>query len=251
MKSVLETIHDLRSIHGQFSTQRVEEASVNKILEASVRAANSSYRQAYSIVTTRDRGNMKEMGYVGSVMFIYCADFTRQIKLAQYFGFKHPDPNLADFTTASTDAVLAAQTAVIAAKSLGIESLITNCIHRGDINRVYQAFNLPEKFCFPVIAVVFGYPEEIPKQQKQRLDDQSVIHKGTYKMPDLEECRRISRLYDSNPIGLMDSSQWRKNGYEHYLEWFFEKWRGLNKTGVEQTEEKSHFQKMVEKAGFV
>jgi len=47
-----------------------------------------------------------------------------------------------------TDTALAAQTAVIAAGSLGIDYLFTNSIHCGDLRGFCEKFNLPDKLCF-------------------------------------------------------------------------------------------------------
>ena len=59
------------------------------------------------------------------------------------------------FVTGSTDTILAAQTACIAAKSLGIDSLFTQRgLHRRDISQVFKTLNLPDKYCFPLVALV-------------------------------------------------------------------------------------------------
>ena len=73
------------------------------------------------------------------------------------------------FVTGSTNTILAAQTAVIAAKSLGIDSLLTNGVHRGDMERLWEMLGLPRQYCFPLIALVLGYAAKEPAYQKGRL----------------------------------------------------------------------------------
>jgi len=66
-------------------------------------------------------------------------------------------PGEGDLFLACSDALIAAQTAVIAAESLGIGSC-----YIGDIMENYEfhrdLFNLP-KYVFPISLVVFGYPK--------------------------------------------------------------------------------------------
>lgn len=68
MNETLKTIHSMRSVHGDFNDQAVEEEDLQTILTAAVQAANSSSRQAYSIVAVRDKETMKFFGYTASVI---------------------------------------------------------------------------------------------------------------------------------------------------------------------------------------
>ena len=61
MNDVLETIDNLRSIHGNFSDKMVTENDLNIILKASVRAANAGNMQTYSIIVVNDKAVMKEL----------------------------------------------------------------------------------------------------------------------------------------------------------------------------------------------
>ena len=50
----LKTIHSLRTIHGNFSDKAVPDDTIRLIIGASVRAANASAYQSYSIVVVKD-----------------------------------------------------------------------------------------------------------------------------------------------------------------------------------------------------
>ena len=50
MNETIKTIHSLRTIHGDFSDKKIPDSDFDAILDASVRAANASARQSYSII---------------------------------------------------------------------------------------------------------------------------------------------------------------------------------------------------------
>ena len=158
MNETCKTIHSLRTTHGNFSEQAISSEDLQTILNACVRAANASARQSYSIVVVEDKAVMKKVcGFVGSKALLFCADYNRLIDTAAHLGHGFAADGVVPFVTASTDTILAAQTAAIAARSLGIDSLFTNGIHRGDMSRVYELLDLPEAHCFPLIMLVLGY----------------------------------------------------------------------------------------------
>ena len=227
MNSTLQTIHSLRTVHGDFSQRDISDSDLNEILEAAVRTSNASARQSYSIIVIDDRARMKELfGYQGSRALIFCVDFNRIMATARHLNQEFDNGDIFGFITGSTDTAMAAQTAVIAAKSLGIDSLITNGLHRNDINKVYQMLNLPEKSCFPLITIVLGYPNKEPAYQKGRLSLKHIVHRGSYQAHSADQLDEIIAEYDDHNrhLGMVDN--WENMGYRHYLDWFYEKWTG-------------------------
>lgn len=225
--STLKTIHSLRTIHGNFTDRPIPETALKAILEACVRAANASNNQSYAIIVVKDRKKMTDIcGYSGSCLLVFCADYNRIKSEAEVMGYRFDPGNMEFFVTASTNTVLAAQTAVIAAKSLGIDSLLTNGIHRGDMGRLWQLLGLPEKHCFPVIALVLGYPTTEPASLKGRLTGTGVIHDDSYHRLTQEGTGELIRKYDQpgQNLGLRDD--WSAKGYKHYLDWYFKEWAG-------------------------
>jgi nitroreductase len=224
MNETLKTIHDLRTIHGNFSSREVSGKDLQIIIDACVRAANASARQSYSIVVLDDREVMKKLGYVGSKALVFCVDYNRLIGAAAYLGHKFYPQDIIAFITGSVDTILAAQTAAIAAKSLGIDSLFTNCIHRVNLNNVYELLSLPRQSCFPLIELVLGYPDKEPEYKKGRLSGKGIIHYGKYSNLSSEEINELVNEYDDKQrhIGLTDN--WENEGLVHYLDWFYTKW---------------------------
>jgi hypothetical protein len=150
------------------------------------------------------------------------------------------------FVTASTNTILAAQTAVIAAKSLGIDSLLTNGVHRGDMERHWQKLALPSKHCFPLIALVLGYAAKEPPYQKGRLSGPGVVHDGTYHNLTGEEADAIIRQYDDKTLHLGLVEDWEQKGHKHYLDWLHKEWLGRNRKPGE-----TQVLTRLRKAGFV
>ncbi|MBP2643254.1 MAG: nitroreductase [Firmicutes bacterium] len=178
MNETIRTIENLKTVRN-FADRNIPKEHLTAILKSCVNAASASARQTYSIIVIDDKKVMREIGYVGSIMLVFCVDFNRIIDTAEYLGFKyrHEIPPITDFMTGSTDTILTAQTAAITAKSIGIDSFFSNCVHRGNINRIYKLLNLPEKYCFPLIALILGYEDERKQKltKKGRLSGPGII----------------------------------------------------------------------------
>lgn len=98
----IKTIRSLRTIHGNFLDKPLPESSLQTILRASVRAANASNMQSYSIVVVKDRQKMKEVcTYQGSCLLLYCVDFNRLKASAELLGYSYFPDNMTAFVTAS------------------------------------------------------------------------------------------------------------------------------------------------------
>jgi nitroreductase len=228
----LRTIHSLHSTHGDFSERAVSDADLDTILAATVRAANASNSQSYSIVVSRDSDKIQKLTtYRASCLLLYCADETRLTDTAKYLGYESFPGTAGEFVWSSTNAILAAQTAVIAARSLGIDSLTTNGIHRGDMERVWEILELPRQGCFPLIALLLGYGRSTPAVKHGRLEGKGVVHREKYQRLSKDELKELVRTYDDPNRHLwlaQFGEHWKEQGYQHYLDWYYKKWEGQN-----------------------
>lgn len=244
----LRTIHSLRSIHGDFSDKRVSDSDVKTILEASVRAANASNMQTYSIVVSRDPEKIQKLTtYRAGCLLLYCADYTRVTDTAAHLGYEYHADNLEAFITSSTNTILAAQTALIAAKSLGIDSLLTNGIQRGDFERIWTILDLPQQSCFPLIALLLGYPNHEPAYKRGRLKGSGVIHYERFQRLQKSELDEIVRQHDDMTLHIGQDNGWDKKGYKHYLDWFYKEWAH----GSKPTTSEGQMFRRLKKSGFV
>lgn len=224
MNETLQTIHDLHTTRN-FADRTIPDADLQVVLEASVRAGSGSNRQSYSIVVVQDREVMKSIcGFQAPVLLLYCIDTNRMADLAQHLGCPYGMDPAWMITTGAVDAVMAAQTAAIAARSLGIDSLFTNGIHRGDPERVFAALDLPERNCLPLIAVLLGYAKEDDGKRKGRLCGPGLIHYGRYHRLTADERRAQIAEYDDPKRHLGLCQDWAEKGAAHYLEFVFTQW---------------------------
>jgi len=236
MNDTLKTIGGLRSVHGNFSARPIGDADIETIIGAAVRAANASARQSYSMIVLEDAGAMRELtGYSSSRMIVFCVDFSRIEATSVRLGHGAFPVDLTEFVNGAMDTSFAAQTAVIAAKSLGIDSLLTNGIHRARLDRVYEILGLPERLCFPLIALALGYPAEEPHGLKGRLRGAGVVHRGRYCPLTDEEADSLIAEYDDESRNLGINPGWKDQGFGHYLDWFYTKWSG--QTPIEKERE--------------
>ena len=242
----LKTLQNLRSIRN-FSDKDISSEDLEAILHSSVCAANASSRQSYSIVAVEDKELLKQFFYGANKGLLFCVDYNRIIDMANHTknDFEVVGPRA--FVTGSTDTILVAQTATIAAKSLGIDSLFTNSVHRVPFADVYKAFNLPDKYCFPLIALCLGYPEDEPTFKKGRLKGLGVIHYGQYKRMNKKEMDELLKEYTiaENRLSNIPVDKLKENGFEHFLDWFYQAW---SKRGFPQPIEE--FYNILIKTGF-
>lgn len=247
----IKTIQNLRTIHGNFTGKEIPDETIELILQSSIRAANASNTQTYSIVVVKDREKMRQVcTYQGSCMLLYCVDFTRLKDSAASLGHAYHPDNIVELITAGINTAFAAQTAVIAARSLGLDCLTTNGIHRGDMERVWTLLDLPKTHCFPLIAVVLGYPTREPDHKMGRLDGAGIIHWGKYHRLTKEEVEEITREYDDKEqhLALDFGRNWEQQGHKHYLDWYFKVWSGGNS---KPTQSETQMFQSLKRSGFV
>lgn len=150
-----------------------------------------------------------------SKCLVFCLDYNRIAATASYLGYNYvPGKNRYGFISNIFDISILTQTAVIAAKSLGIDSLITNAIFRQDIRNIKKILKLPDKYCFPVMTVLLGHSDKPDTQTTGRLSAKHVVHKCTYApISDIPHEEIIAELDDIYP-------EYLNKQYPHYLDWY-------------------------------
>jgi nitroreductase len=229
--------------------KEISKEDLDLILECSIRAGNSGNRQVYSIIVVKDPVLLKKYYYSANRALVFLVDFNRWVDLAKHLNFdiESSIDGLRGFTMSSMDAMLAAQNAALAAKSLGIDSLFTSSLHRGDLDEIYQEFNLPDKFCFPYLSLALGYSDESPEPLKGRVS-KGVIHSDKYSPLTDEELDAQIMEYDDpeNHMSFVTPEQVQKAGFKHALGYYFGKW------AISEPKEKIQaFYQRLEKSGFL
>lgn len=226
MNETLKTIHSLRSIR-KFSEKEVIKQDMEKILDATLRTANSGNRQIYSIIVVDDKKILRDYFYKANKALVFCIDYNRWFDCAERLGHSPVVGDIRGFIMGSIDAVMASQTATLAAKTIGIDSLVTTSAFRKELKQIYELLNLPEKYCFPLIGICLGYPEEEPEYLKGRVR-KGVVHYSKYQRLTPEEIDEVINEYDdpNNHFTTKTKEEFEKEGVKGFLDNYFKNWDG-------------------------
>lgn len=194
---MIDLLKNRRTIR-KYKEEAIDDALLNTILEAGVRASTTGNMQVYSIVVTRDNGKKEELAPChfnqpmirqAPVTLTFCADFNRFNLWCKQNNAEPGYDNFLSFVTAAIDALLVAQNVCVAAeaKGLGICYLGTTTYLA---DKIIDVLELP-KGVVPITTVTLGYPDETP-EQVDRLPLEAVVHNETYKNYTSEQ---IDKLY--------------------------------------------------------
>ena len=204
MNVVIETILNRKSIRA-YSKQPVTEDEKQAILQAALRSPTAGNMMLYSIIDVQDQGLKDHLAITcdhqpfiakAPLVLLFAADYQRWFDyyrlsgveaLCQGRGQSMRRPEEGDLLLACCDTLIAAQTAVLAAESLGIGSC-----YIGDILEQFEThqamFGLPQ-YVLPICLICFGYPTEKQAARKltPRFDPKFIIHTDRYhQLNDLE-----------------------------------------------------------------
>ena len=205
MNPTIETLLGHRSIR-RFQNTPVGQDELDLILQAATQASTWGNMQAYSIIVTRDRKmkqkllepHLRQSMIVDAPIFLtFCADFHRMRQWLKLSDAPLNFDNYISFMIAGIDAVLASQTAAIAAESLGLGicymgTTLVSAHHIGEI------FGCPENVV-PIVGFAMGYPNEKPGR-KDRLPMRAIVHDEVYREFSDSEIQSIYR--NKNDEGL-------------------------------------------------
>ncbi len=198
MNPVLKVIHNRKSVR-VYVDRPVSRDVKQAILQAAMRAPTAGNMMLYSIIEVDDPHLKDTLARTcdnqpfiakAPLVLLFLADYQRWYDYFICSGAS-PRPELrrepmrqpeeGDLMLACCDALIAAQTSVIAAESLGVGSC-----HIGDIMENFEVhrdlFNLP-RFTFPICLVCFGYPTQQQKERPQttRFSSEYVVFTDRYR----------------------------------------------------------------------
>jgi len=195
---VIETILNRRSIRA-YEDRPIADAVRQEILRAAMRAPTAGNMMLYSIIHVADKGAKETLARTcdnqpfiarAPLVLLFLADWERWY---DYFmacgveqwclerGLQLEKPSEGDLMLACCDALIAAQTAVIAAESMGIGSC-----YIGDIMESYEIhrdlFKLPP-YVFPICLLCFGYPakRQLERPLSTRFGQEFIVFENEYR----------------------------------------------------------------------
>jgi len=213
MNETLRIIDSRRSTR-VFDSQLVIQEEKELILKAAYRAPTAGNMMLYTIIEVEDQGLKEKLvetcdsqSFIAKAPFvlIFLADYQRwwdyyhvceAPQRAAELERKNRKPQQGDFLLASCDALIAAQTAAIAAESLGIGSC-----YIGDISEHYEIhrdlLKLPQ-YVFPVAMLCFGYPvkRDVVRKRSPRYSPEFMTFKNQYHHLDEAELKEMFAPYE-------------------------------------------------------
>jgi FMN reductase (NADPH) len=160
--------------------------TIKAIVAAAQRTSTSSNIQAYSVVAVTDPAKRARLAELcgkqehiarAPVFLAWCADLARLDRACELRGYIQETGYVENFLVAAVDAVIAAQSAALAAESLGLGICYIGSI-RNNTQAVIDLLGLP-RLVFPVTGMTVGWPAAQP-QLRPRLPLQSMLHWESY-----------------------------------------------------------------------
>jgi FMN reductase (NADPH) len=159
---------------------------VESIVAAAQRTSTSANLQTYSVVAVADEQKRAQLSELccgqkqvaqAPVFLAWCADLSRLDRICQIRGYEQVTAYVENFLVAAVDAVIAAQTAALAAESLGLGICYIGAI-RNDPRAVIDLLALP-RLVFPMTGMTLGWPAGQPFL-RPRLSLGAMLHWETY-----------------------------------------------------------------------
>lgn len=197
MNETLKVIENRRSVR-KYAETPITAAEKEAILHAAMRAPTAGNLMLYSIIEIADQSLKDKLAVTcdnqpfiaqAPLVLLFAADYQRQMDYFQYSqaeafcaekGCTPRPPQEGDMLLACCDTLIAAQTAVIAAESLGIGSC-----YIGDILENYEThrdlLNLPP-YVLPISLLCFGRPAVVKEESRltSRYEEKFVVFKDAY-----------------------------------------------------------------------
>lgn len=219
MNPVLETIQNRKSMRA-YEDQPIPEEIRQAILKAAMRAPTAGNMMLYTIIEVTEKAAKQKLvetcdnqPFIATApwVLLFLADYQRwydyfEISKVEAYcqeqGTTMLKPEEGDLLLACCDALIAAQTAVIAAESFGLGSCyIGDILENFEIHQ--EMFSLP-RYAVPIAMLCFGYPtqKQQARAQTSRFDQEFVVHQDNYKRLDEGE---FERMFAQRKAGLSES----------------------------------------------
>ena len=231
MNDTMNVIHNRRSVR-VYQDRPIDRDTADQIIQAAMRAPTAGNLMLYSIIEIDDQAIKDKLAVScdnqpfiakAPLVLLFVADYQRWVDVfiasdvsayCEAEGQEMRLPGEGDLLLACCDALIAAQTAVIAAESLGIGSC-----YIGDIMEMYEyheeLLHLPQ-YVFPVSMLCFGYPTPAASQRKltPRFPQEYVHFKNGYRRLGQAE---LEKMIEDRAPNLFLPSQRHMGSLQHCI----------------------------------
>lgn len=206
MNETLQLI-DQRASLRCYEDRPIDEAHSESILHSAMRAPTAGNMMLYSILRVDDPVKRQALaetcghGFIAEapLVLVFLADMQRWVDFFEGNGVRehcvsecveYRTPDASKLLLSCCDALIAAQTTVIAAESLGIGSCYVGDV-MGKVEDQRALFDLPD-FAFPITLVCYGYyPEGFERRRSDRFDRRFILHHDVYRRASTDELDEI------------------------------------------------------------
>ena len=206
MNETLRIIDERASLR-RYDERPIETGAVEAILHSALRAPTAGNMMLYTILQVDDPGAKRRLAETcghpfiadAPLVLLFLADLQRWVDFfetndvathCRATGTVYRTPGAEKLLMACCDALIAAQSSVLAAESLGIGSCyIGDIMGHAEVHR--ELFDLPP-FAFPITLVCYGYPAEGHRPQRaDRFDRRFVHHVDRYRRFPADDLREM------------------------------------------------------------
>ena len=181
----VDLLQSHRSIR-KYTDKPISKELVEEIVTSAQWAPSSHHVQAYSIIVVDDQEKKKILSEVAGsqkyiaecpVFLVFCADFYRLSLTTEMWESDFAINEVENVLVAAVDTALAAENALIAARSFGLGGVMIGGI-RNNPEKVKELLGLPS-YTIPIMGMCLGYPAQDP-WQKPRTPKTAVVHYNHY-----------------------------------------------------------------------
>lgn len=181
----IKLIQSHRSIR-RYIDNGIPQELLTEILISAQWAPSSHNVQAYSMIVIDDYEKKKKLSFIAGsqkyvascpIFIVFCADFYRLSLTSEMYNTNFEIGEVENILVAAVDTALAAENALLAARSFGLGGVMIGGI-RNNPWAVKDLLELP-KFTIPLMGLCLGYPDQTPLQ-KPRTPQEIVVHYNTY-----------------------------------------------------------------------
>jgi len=171
----------------RFTSQRVDDALLDGILSAAMKAPTCGNMQLYSVVVSRDPEMLAKLAPAHfsqpasagcNVMLTVCADFNRFTRWCELSDADAGFDNFLSFTSAYADAMIFAQQIVTIAEMHGLGTCYLGTVTY-NAPMISEILGLPD-MVVPVAAIALGWPDG-EGEETERLELRAVVHREKYR----------------------------------------------------------------------
>ncbi len=210
MNETIRLIEERKSLR-RYTDREIPEEVLNQVIHSAMRAPTAGNMMMYSIIVVKDQEIKETLSETcdhqpfiakAPVLLLFLADLEkwhRYFLLSDVLEYEkkregqYEFPTMADLMLGISDALIAAQTAVITAESLGLGSC-----YIGDIMENYEIhrdlLNLPKR-SFPIGLLTLGYADNgLAQKKRERFEPKYIVGQDRYQV--LEDCEIMEMFKD-------------------------------------------------------